>query len=253
MTQSEKTIRAILIDDEAHSLDSLEIELGMHCPEVEVVEKCKGAQAGIQSIYNKNPDLIFLDIEMPGMNGFQLLEEVRQQDFEVIFTTAYDEYAIKAIKVSALDYLLKPIDVSELKKAVRKIYEKKEDESANQKLDVLLTNIQSNGFEKLAIPTLKGLDFITVRDINYCKADGNYTEIHMLDGSNYVISKTIKETSSLLNNSSFYRTHQSYLVNLNCIKQYIKGSGGQLVMQNNDIVQVARARKEGLMQVIYRK
>ena len=249
---NQNSIHAILIDDEQHSLDSLDIELRMHCPNVKVIKKCKGAQQGLEAIQSLSPELVFLDIEMPQMNGFELLDRLKHHEFEVIFTTAYDEYAIQAIKVSAIDYLLKPIDVDDLKKAVKRIEDKREGESAQKKLDVLLTNFQSKGFEKLAIPTLRGLDFVSVNEINYCKADGNYTIINMCDEEKHVISKTIKETEELLNHTSFFRTHQSYLVNLNQIKHYIKGSGGQLVMQNNHIVQVARARKEGLMKVIYK-
>lgn len=248
-------IRALLIDDEKHSLESLQIELGQHCPEVEVVDACKGSKAGLQGILTHKPDLIFLDIEMPGMNGFELLDKVRDIPIDVIFTTAYDEYAIKAIKVSAMDYLLKPIDVTELKRAVTRVAEKKQTDHSQQKLEVLLTNIQNanHGFQKLAIPTLSGLNFVNVSDIIYCEADGNYTTIHTRSGDKHVISKTMKETEELLSNPGFFRTHQSFLVNLNCIKEYIKGSGGQLVLQNGAIIQVARARKEALMQMIYRR
>lgn len=248
-------IRALLIDDEKHSLESLQIELQQHCPQVEVVQACKGAQAGLTGIRTHRPDLIFLDIEMPGMNGFELLDHVREIPLEVIFTTAYDEYAIRAIKVSAMDYLLKPIDVQELKRAVEKVALKHHSGNTREKLEVLLTNIQNSqqGFQKLAIPTLSGLHFVDVQDIVFCEADGNYTTINTRSGNKHVISKTMKETEELLRNPGFFRTHQSFLVNLNYIKEYIKGSGGQLVLQNGAIIQVARARKEALMQLIYRK
>lgn len=248
-------LKTILIDDEKHSLESLQLELASNCPQVSVIDLCKGAEAGIRSIIENQPDLIFLDIDMPVMNGFELLEKVRHIPFEVIFTTAYDEYAVRAIKVSAMDYLLKPIDVAELRQAVQKVMEKRENEDANVKLDVLLTNIQSaqTGFQKLAIPTLSGLDFVNVQDITYCQADGSYTTIHTSTRESYVISRTLKETEELLGNPGFFRTHQSYLVNLNFIKQYIKGSGGQLIMQDGTVVQVARAKKEALMALIYRK
>jgi two-component system LytT family response regulator len=248
-------LRAILIDDEILSLESLEMELQSHCPDVEIIEICKGAKAGKEAIVQHHPDLVFLDLEMPGQNGFELLEEVKYIPFDVIFTTAYDEYAIRAIKVSAMDYLLKPIDIDELKQAVKKISEKTYDGLSRQKLDVLLTNIQgSHGvFEKLAVPTLSGLSFINLSDIVYCEADGNYTTVFTANGDKYVLSKTLKETEGLMSNPVFFRTHQSYLVNLNCIQEYIKGPGGQLVMQDGSIIQVARARKESLMQLIYRK
>lgn len=248
-------LKTILIDDEINSLESLEIELHKHCPEVEVVAKYKQAAAGIKGIRTIQPDLIFLDIEMPGMSGFELLKEVRDIPFEVIFVTAYDEYAIQAFKVSAMDYLLKPVDVTELKTAVVKVQEKIRQADPVQKLDVLLTNIEhgQSGFQKLAIPSMKGLDFVDVKDILYCIGEGNYTSIHTVSGDKYVISRTMKETEELLNNPIFFRTHQSYLVNLNGIRQYVKGSGGQLVMQDGTHIQVARARKEALMHLIFKR
>lgn len=248
-------LRSVLIDDEKHSLVSLEMELQKYCPQVEVVATCKGAKAGVEGILEHTPDLVFLDIDMPGKNGFQLLEEVRHIPFDVIFTTAYDEYAIRAFKVSAMDYLLKPIDPAELRNAVDKVVEKRENTDSHKKLDVLLTNFQygREGFQKLAVPTMNGLDFIDVSEIAYCKADGSYTSIVTTGKSEFVLSKTIKETEELLKNPLFFRTHQSYLVNLNFISKYVKGSGGQLILHSGTVIPVARARKEALMQLIYKK
>lgn len=248
-------LRTILIDDEIHSLESLCLDLKKYCPGVEIVDSCKGAKAGLEGILKHEPDLVFLDIEMPGMSGFELLQQVGHRDFDVIFTTAFDEYAIQAFKVSALDYLLKPIDHNELRAAVQKVQEKQESSDSHKKLDILLTNLEASnaGFDKLAIPSLKGLDFVNVQDILYCVGDGNYTTIHTMHGEKFVISRTMKETEELLQNHTFFRTHQSYLVNLKGIKQYIRGSGGQLVMQDGSVIQVARARKDALMKMIYRK
>jgi two-component system LytT family response regulator len=248
-------LKTILIDDEINSLESLEIELTRFCPEVEVIAAYKTAKAGLEGIRHHDPDLVFLDIEMPGMSGFELLREVTDMRFEVIFVTAYDEYAIKAFKVSAMDYLLKPVDVEELQSAVAKVIEKQDHTDPSKKLDVLLTNIESgqSGFQKIAIPSLKGLDFVDVQDVLYCIGEGNYTSIYTVDGKKFVITRTMKETEELLNNKAFFRTHQSFLVNLNGIKQYIKGSGGQLVMADGTHIQVARARKEELMKMIYKR
>jgi len=248
-------LRTILIDDESHSLESLEFGLRKHCPEIDIIAKSKGAQMGVDAIRSHKPDLVFLDIDMPVMNGFELLEEVREIPFDVIFATAYDEYAVRAIKVSAMDYLLKPIAPDDLKSAVQKVIDKRTQEDPLAKLDVLLTNFRnsSDGFQKLAIPTLNGLDFINIGDIIYCIADGSYTEVHTVEGECYTISKTMKETSELLQNPEFFRTHQSYLINLNYIKKYIKGSGGQLIMLNGKSIPVARARKDDLMQVIFKR
>jgi two-component system LytT family response regulator len=248
-------LTTILIDDERHSLDSLDIMIKKHCPALNVLELCRGAKAGIEAIRTHKPDFVFLDIDMPIMNGFELLNEVRDIPFDVIFATAYDEYAVRAVKVSAMDYLLKPIDKTELKSAVQKVIDKRNKEDSQAKLDVLLTNIQNSkdGFCKLAIPTSTGLDFVDINNIIYCIADGSYTSIHMEDGHKYIISKTLKEMTGLLDNSMFFRSHQSYLVNLNYIKTYVKGSGGQLIMEDGAAMQVARARKEELMQVIFKR
>ena len=249
------TLTTVLIDDERHSLESLEILVNKHCPDLNILSSCKGALAGIDAIRTHKPNLVFLDIDMPVMNGFELLNEVRNIPFDVIFATAYDEYAVRAVKVSAMDYLLKPIDPAELKTAVQKVFEKRDKEDSQAKLDVLLTNIQNvkDGFRKLAIPTLSGLDFVDINNIIYCIADGSYTSIHTADGKKYIISKTLKEMSGLLNNPMFFRTHQSYHVNLNYIKTYVKGSGGQLIMEDGASIQVARARKEELMHVIFKR
>ena len=248
-------IRTILIDDERHSLDSLEIEIAEHCPQLEVVATCKGAKEGIQAIRAHNPELVFLDIDMPVMNGFQLLERVRDQSFDLIFATAYDEYAVRAIRVSAIDYLLKPIDPEELRCAVDKVIDKRNQEDPLLKLDVLLTNLhgREGEFQKIAIPNLHGLDFVNISDIIYCVADGSYTNIFTTDGEKYVISRTMKETTELLESPRFFRTHQSYLINLNYIRKYIKGSGGQIIMQDGAEVLVARARKEELMKVLLKR
>ena len=247
-------INALLIDDEKHSLDSLQIELSMHCPQVEVLEKCKGAKAGLHGIRSLKPDLIFLDIEMPGMNGFELLKQLDDIDFEIIFTTAYDEFAIQAFKVSAMDYLLKPIDPEELVAAVGKVEEKRRQSVSKEHVEMLLTNMRggSDGFTKIALPSSEGLDFINVKDILHCEADGNYTTVNTTSGDRYIISRTLKEFEEMLASPDFFRTHQSHLVNLNHIKKYIRGSGGELVLQDGTHVQVARARKELLMSRIYK-
>ncbi len=250
-----KPLRTLLIDDEKHCLESLEIELGEYCPQVEIVRSCLGSQEGLTAILEQDPDLVFLDIDMPGMNGFELLQNVDRRTFDVIFATAYDEYAMKAIKVSAMDYLLKPIDHNDLQAAVRRVEQKRDSEQANAKIDVLLTNLASsvNGFKKIAIPTSSGLDLIDTQDIIMCEADGSYTTVYTVDNKSYLVSKTLKEISELLESPLFFRTHQSYLVNLNHASSYVKGSGGHLVMTNKRTAQVARARKDDLMSLILRR
>ena len=247
-------IQAMLIDDEVHSLDALHILLSEYCPQVEVVAMCRSGSEALGKIHELNPELLFLDIEMPNMTGFELLSRVPGHEFDVIFTTAYNQYAIDAIRIKAMDYLLKPVDEEELVFAVQRAEERIKERIQSKQIDVLLTNIHgvSNEFQKLAIPTQEGLHFINIRDICYCSGDGNYTNIVTSTGEKYLISKTLKGTEEMLSHPSFFRTHQSYLVNLHYIKQYIRGSGGYLVLQDGTTIQVARSRKEALMKVIYR-
>ena len=248
-------IHAILIDDEVHALDALQILLAEYCPQVNIVAMCRSGSEAIGKIQELNPQLLFVDIEMPHMTGFELLSRVKGHEFEVIFTTAYNQYAINAIRIEAMDYLLKPIDEEELIRAVKRAEERIRERISSKQIDVLLTNIKgvTNEFQKLAIPTLEGLNFVNISEICYCSGDGNYTHIVTSTGEKYLISKTLKETEEMLSHPAFFRTHQSYLVNLNYIKQYFRGSGGQLVLQDGTTIQVARSRKEALMKVIYMK
>ncbi len=247
-------LKAILIDDEKNSLETLRMELELNCPHVEIAQLCQGPEAGLAAISAIKPDLVFLDIQMPGMTGFELLRKLDKIEFEVIFVTAFDQYSMQAIKVSALDYLLKPVDGEELTRAVLKVEKNVALKQSSAQVDLLLTNLQSSaGFSKIALPTLKGLDFISIEEILYCHADGNYTSIYTVDGEKYVISRTLSDFESMVDSGMFFRTHKSYLVNLQYIKQYIKGSGGQVVLKDGSAIQVARARKELLMEMIYKK
>jgi two-component system LytT family response regulator len=249
-------LTTILIDDEKNSLEALRMEIEINCPTLEVVAACRGPHEGLEAIKENSPDLVFLDIQMPDMNGFELLQSIPEVDFDVIFVTAYDTYPMQAIKVSALDYLLKPVDSEELKRAVDKVEKSQSLRQSKAQVDFLLTNLHQNpdqGFSKIALPTMKGLDFVSIEDILYCSADGNYTSIHTISREKYVITRTLSEFEEMLKNPIFFRTHKSYLVNLNFIKQYIKGSGGEVILKDGTSVQVARARKELLMNLIYRR
>ena len=246
-------MKAIIIDDEHLSLATLAKMLERHCPEVSVLELCSTPQEGVDAIGRLDPELVFLDIAMPGMNGFELLASLPSIEFDVIFTTAYDEYALRAFKVSAIDYLLKPIEEAELIRSVQKVRAKQEHSISKEHMHLLLTNLSSNdGFAKLAIPSLEGLVFVNVEDILHCDADRNYTIIHTTSGQ-HVFSKTLKEIERLLPAEMFFRTHQSHLVNLRHVSKYLKGSGGQLVLSNGTHVRVAKAKKEALMSRIFRR
>jgi len=246
-------MKAILIDDEKNSLETLRMELELNCPKVEILALCQGAHEGIDAIHSRRPDLVFLDIQMPEINGFELLRMVGDVDFEVIFVTAYDSYSMQAIKVSAMDYLLKPVDGDDLASAVGKVARNLSLKRSSEQVDFLLTNLQQENstFSKIAPPTIKGFDFIDVDDIVHCVADGNYTSIQTVGGEEYIISRTLSDFEEMLSNQIFFRTHKSHLINLNYIKQYLKGSGGQVILKDGTSVQVARARKEMLLELIY--
>ena len=247
-------LKTIIIDDEQESLDVLRMELEHCCPQVDILDCIDNPFKAIEKIKLLQPDLIFLDIEMPGLNGFDLLNKLTNYNFDVIFVTAYDEFAIQAIKVSAMDYLLKPIDSEELMDAVHKVQEKIKHELAHEHVDILLTNLRdkSGEYSKLAIPDNEGIEFVSMRDILYCQSDGNYTRI-FTEGDKYIVSKSLKHFEEILPEKFFFRTHQSFLVNLSYIKKYLRGSGGELILSNGAVIQVARAKKDALLQRIYKK
>jgi two-component system, LytTR family, response regulator len=242
-------IRAILIDDEVHCLETLALLLGRYCKEVEIVEQCRSAKKGLEAIKTHQPDLVFLDIEMPVMNGFELLEQFSEIPFSVIFCTSYDQYAIKAFRFSALDYLLKPIDPNELVAAVKKVSSKKNLPMAEQ-FDLLLKQIKHQGsnFEKIAVPTLEGFELIRADQIIYCEANDNYTFLYLKDKSKAVASRTLKEMQELLSDfKHFERVHNSYVVNMNEVKKYVRGEGGYLLMSDGSTVSISRSRKDSLI------
>ena len=242
-------IKAILIDDEVHCLSTLSILLNEYCPGVQIIEECRSAVDGIQAIRVKKPDLVFLDIEMPGMNGFQMLESFPQISFAIVFTTSYNQYAIKAIRFSALDYLLKPIDPNELVRAVQKVQESKKLPLAEQ-FDLLLkqVKIKDAQFNKIAIPTLEGFELIFAEQIVRCEADDNYTHLFLKNKSKVTACRTLKEMEEQLHHFPFFvRVHHSYIVNLNEVAKYVRGEGGYLVMSDGTAVNVSRSRKEALL------
>ncbi len=247
-------MNSILIDDEKLSLKTLSLVLERHCPDIHILRMCNSAAEGILAIHDLKPELVFLDIEMPGMNGFELLESLDEINFDVIFTTAYDEFALQAFKVSAIDYLLKPIDEEDLVASVQKVKDKQEHRMSREHVELLITNLNSGSdFPKLAIPSLDGIEFVDVEDILHCVADRNYTIIHTKHGEKFIFSKTLKEIEKLLPSKYFFRTHQSHLVNLQHIKKYVRGSGGELVLSDGTHIRVAKAKKDSLMGRIFNR
>src|SRR4051794_36073823 len=213
-------IKAIIVDDEPFCCEALDALLTRYCPDVKVAGSCYSGSKALQEIEEQKPDLIFLDIEMPQMNGFELLQKIPHPGFDLIFTTSYDQYAIKAIKFSALDYLLKPIDRDELQAAVSKVRERKKPLLTDQ-LELLLQKVQTPAryVNKVAMPTLEGLQMITVNTIVSCASDSNYTIIFLKDKQKIVVSRTLKDVEEMLEDYSFIRVHHSYLVNINEINK----------------------------------
>lgn len=192
--------------------------------------------------------MVFLDIQMQRETGFDLLTRLSSINFEVIFTTAYSEYAIKAFKFSAIDYLLKPIDIGELKASLDKV-EKKLMGSISERLHELIQNLKppsKHGY-KLALPTSDGLIFVKINDIIYCEASSNYTQIYSNDGRKHIVSRTLKEYEDLLTDHNFFRIHNSHLINLDCIKKYVRGEGGYVIMNNDISLDVSKRKKEAFL------
>jgi two-component system LytT family response regulator len=244
-------IKTILIDDEVHCLDTLTIVLNEYCPQVQIVEVCTSAKQGLVAIEKHNPVLVFLDIEMPVMNGFELLELFTELPFAVIFTTSYDQYAIKAIRFSALDYLLKPIDAKELVTAVHKIQIQRNLPSVEQ-FRMLMSRINrtEGGIHKIAVPTFEGFELIPTEEIIYCEANDNYTHFLLKNNKKIIACRILKEIEEQLADFiSFIRVHHSYIVNLNEVTKYIRGEGGYLVMSDGTSVNVSRSRKDALMKL----
>lgn len=241
-------IRTVVIDDEPYSCEALVELLTKYCPEVEVVQVCHSGTDGLRAIKDHEPELLFLDIEMPRMNGFELLEKAGEIDFALIFTTSYDQYAIKAIHMSALDYLLKPIDREELQKAVQKVRQRRVRAQAQQ-VEILLRKLANPAapISKIALATLEGLQLVPIDSVICCTSDSNYTTFRLKGKEKIVVSKTLKEVEELLGECSFQRVHHSSVVNLNEISKYIKGEGGYLVMSDGSHVDVSRSRKEMLL------
>ena len=242
-------IRAIIIDDEMHCIETLSILLSEYCTEVKVIGQYDSGEAGIEAIKKLKPDLVFLDVEMPRMNGFEMLEKFSEINFAVIFTTGYDQYAIKAFRFSALDYLLKPIEHEELKKAVQKVNQHLQ-HPLPQQLEILLQKIhlQAPSLNNIALPTMEGLQMIPVDSILTCTSDRNYTIVLLKSKQKIVVSKILKEIEEMLSEFSFLRVHHSYIVNMNEISKYVKGEGGYLIMSDGSSIDVSRSRKEILLQ-----
>ncbi|MGZ4048595.1 MAG: LytR/AlgR family response regulator transcription factor [Bacteroidia bacterium] len=243
-------IKAIIVDDELGARESLSKMLEKNCKQIEIVAKVDSMLAAFEAITNKEPDLVFLDIEMPNGNAFDLLEKFKHINFNIIFTTAYDHYAIKAIKFSAVDYLLKPIDPEELILAVKRFEERTGGKkSLDKQFKTLLSNVKpENKLKKVGIPDGDGLIFINLSDIVRCDSDGNYTFFILTNGKKIIASRTLGEYEQMFAEDNFFRIHRSHLINLEHVKKYIKGEGGYVIMSDNSQVEVSRRNKTDFLE-----
>lgn len=243
-------ITAIIIDDEQHCINRLEKLLAEYCSnEVELVGSFNTIEEGLQAVKQLKPKLVFLDVEIYDKTGFDFLKQLPEVDFEVIFTTAYDKYAVQAFKFSALDYLLKPVDADELQHAINKLNQKFSQEELSQKFDTLfhnLKNIQGSS-KKICVPVVSGLVFIQVSDIVHCESNVNYTTFFLKDKQKLLVAKTLKEFEEMLSGYNFYRVHNSHLINLAYIKNYNKGKGGSVLMEDGSEIEVSTRRKEDFL------
>ncbi|NII29561.1 response regulator transcription factor [Pseudoflavitalea sp. X16] len=242
-------IRAVLIDDEPKNNRILKLMLEEFCPDVTIEGQADNAAAGVQLVQEVKPDLVFLDIEMPYGSGFDLLDQLKPIHFEVIFITAFNDYSLKAIKYSALDYLLKPVNIDELTAAVVKATQKVAIRNVNERIEALLYNLQKpqQAVQKLALPSKEGYVFVLLSDIMRCESKGGYTTFYIKGMEKVLASKNIKEYEPLLPDDLFFRIHNSHIVNLNCVKKYHRGRGGYLEMEDGTMIEVATRRKDELM------
>ena len=240
-------ISAVIIDDEKNNIRNLELLLEQHCPQITVSGKAMNAGEGIKLIGNEKPDIVFLDIQMPGENGFDMLKQIPDRSFELIFITAYDQYGIQAIKFSALDYLLKPVKTEELKIAVQKAIDRTSEKKQNRKLENLLelmTNNQGKDQHRLALPFLKETRFVPTREIIRLESSNNYTTFFINSGEKILVSKPIYEYDELLNPYGFLRCHQSHLVNRRYVKRLLRQDNGYLLLEDNTRIPVSRTKKD---------
>ncbi len=239
-------IRSVIIDDEPRNVRLLKGMLDEFCPEVEVIGEAANVPDGKKLILTKEPELVFLDIEMPYGNGFDLLDSMKSVEFEVIFITAFDKYVLRAFKYSALDYLLKPVNIDDLQIAVHNAVERKKKTSINHQISILMENLQKPQpeLQKIAIPSLSGFDFISVSEIIRCQAEGAYTVIFLTANRKKIVSKSIKEYENLLPEDIFSRIHHSHLVNLSFVKRYNKGRGGYIELEDGTELEVAARKKD---------
>ncbi|HNW52164.1 MAG TPA: LytTR family DNA-binding domain-containing protein [Prolixibacteraceae bacterium] len=238
-------IRTVLIDDEVECRMATRLMILKYCPELEIVGEADGVSSGLEAIERLNPDLVMLDIQMQDGTGFEFIVKLEHIPFSVIFITSYDQFALKAFQYSALDYLLKPLEAEMLIRAVHKATHAHLQQMVKKQVELHLLSQKSK--QRLALPTLEGLEFINMDEIVYCESDSNYTTFHLNYNRKLMVSKTMKEYEELFPEETFMRIHKSYIVNLLFVSKYLKGDGGDVVLSDGTLLPVARLRKERLL------
>jgi len=244
-------LKAILVDDELNSLQNLQFKIQEYCPSIRVVAQTQNPEEGIRMINQYKPDVLFLDIEMPRMSGFKMLEQIPEVDFEVIFITAYNHYAIHAIRISAFDYLVKPVGIEDLQQTVERLgnFAAKKTRERAENLKQNLANPKSQE-DHIAIPTSDGLEFIQIKQILRIESSSNYSKLILQNGQHMLVTRQLKDFEEMLQDYRFYRVHHSHLINLGFIARYVRGDGGQITMRNGDIIDVSRRKKEVFLKLI---
>lgn len=244
-------LKAIIVDDEAGSREVLARQLEHYCPEIELLGSARNGADAARLIRETEPDVVFLDVEMGGETGFDLLKNLGEVKFDVVFTTAHEKYAMEAIRFSALDYLMKPILAEELKRSVSRLLRKNTSGERLRHMDALIYNINySNSDKKIALPLQNGFEFISLSEVVRCESANNYTLFHLSNGTNLLVSRTMLEFEKLLANYYFLRIHQSHLINLRHVQRYVKNDGNALIMSDGCRLEVSRRKKQELMQAL---
>ena len=241
-----KKLKALIVDDEPNAVDFINSVIGEHCPGLEVVGKAHNMTEGIKRIRELKPDLVFLDVEMPNGTGFDLLSHFPDKEFDVIFITAFNHYAIKAIKFSAVDYILKPLNITEFIEAVNKVIQKRSESPVqmNDNFRVLMENLRSPVPSRLAIPTADGMEYLNPREIIRIEADRSYSWFYLTGNRKLLVSKNLKEFQDLLGDRNFFRSHNSHLINLKYVRKFVRKEGGYIEMQDGEQIPVSRNRKD---------
>lgn len=247
--------RIVLVEDEVHQQEMMKSLLALH-PDFLLEGVASSIEEGKKLLESVKPDLALLDVMVSSRTTFEMLNEMKEIPFDIIFTTSYDHFAVQAFRLAAVDYLMKPVDKSELDAALEKFRQRKDDQSTSANIKNLLANVQlppSDGKNKIALPTLTGYMYMVVKDIVRCQADNTYTVFHTTDRHKVVISRSMKEIEQLLIGYRFFRVHQSHLINLDCIAEYIKGEGGTIIMTDGSEIEVSRRRKDEFLHLMRSK